>query len=152
MTALITAAEANAWADHVKLSIDTLDGELEAAQAVEVLSRIGTTYAVSGWIDSNTTPSLVRKIIAMKYVGWFFQRTYSEDSEASNYGLLLVAQAENLIDGIVAGTLSLPGAISVDGSVIGSPAFYPNDESSALSPTPDDRSLGPNSFSMGQVW
>ena len=152
MTSHITPAEANAWADHVKLSVTSVDSELEAAQAVEVLSRIGTVYAVSGWTDPLTTPSLVRKIIAMKYVGWLFQRTYSEDAPISDYGLLLIAQAENLIDGIIAGTLALPGSTTVDGQITGSPAFYPNDASSALTPTSEDRSLGPNSFSMGQVW
>lgn len=152
MVAHITADEANAWADKVKLNLGELDGELENAQAVQVLGRISQAYTVSGWVDTTTTPSLIRKIIAMLYTGWYFQRTYSEDQDVSTYGVMLIGQAETLIDGIIDGSIglvdALPG-IDLGGSV---PVFYPSDESSALVPTIDDSSLGPAKFSMGKVW
>jgi hypothetical protein len=152
MTAHITAAETNAWADKYKLDLTTLDGELEDSLATQVIVRLSQVYDTSSWVDTTTTPSLVRKIIAMKYVGWYFQRTYSEDEEANNYGLMLIGQADNLIEGIVSGAYPLPGTTTVDGIAVGTPVFYPNDASSALTPTASDRSLGPARFSMGQIW
>ena len=148
----ITVQEANAWADKVKLNIGFLDSELENTQATQVLSRVSQAYNVSSWVDTTSTPSLIRKIIAMLYVGWFFQLTYSEDDSTSSYGLLLINQAENLINGIVDGSITLVDAVAGTDLGLSQPAFYPTDASSALTPTIDDPSLGPAQFSMGKIW
>ena len=131
----ITVPEANAWADKVKLNIGFLDSELENTQATQVLSRVSQAYNVSSWVDTTSTPSLIRKIIAMLYVGWFFQLTYSEDDSTSSYGLLLINQAENLINGIVDGSITLVDAVAGTDLGLSQPAFYPTDASSALTPT-----------------
>ncbi|SRR6266496_360901 len=148
----ITVAEANAWAEKSKLNFGELDSELEATQVTQVLGRVSLAYNVSGWVDANTTPSLIRKIIAMLYVGWFYQLTYSEDDSTNSYGLLLIHQAETLIDGIVDGAINLVDAVAGTDLNLAQPAFYPNDASSALTPTQDDSSLGPAKFTMGTVW
>lgn len=153
MSALhITADEANAWAEKTKLNFGELDIELENAQATQVLARVSQVYTVTSWVDASTTPALIRKIIAMLYAGWYFQRTYSEDSNINTYGIMLVTQAETLIDGIISGAIvivDVPPGTDLQLSV---PVFYPNDTSSALTPTIDDSSLGPGKFSMGTIW
>lgn len=152
MTTHITVEEANAWADKVKLNFGNLDSELESAQAAQVLARVSQVYTVTGWVDSTTTPSLIRKIIAMMYTGWYFQRTYSEDQDVSTYGVMLLRQAETLIDGVIDGSITLIDIDPIIDLQTSEPVFYPNDNSSALQPTQDDPSLGPPKFTMGTIW
>lgn len=149
--ALITVEEANSWADQVKLNLSVLDSELEESMATQVLARVSQAYETTSWVSSGTTPKLIRKIIAMMYVGWYFQRTYSEEEETNSYGLMLIAQAERLIEGIVTGSLSLPDS-SEPSLNVDAPSFYPTDASSLLTPTVDDPSLGGAKFSMGTIW
>lgn len=148
----ITVDEANAWADRFKLNFGELDSELENSQAVQVLARVSQAYTVTSWVDSATTPSLVRKIIAMMYVGWYYQRTYSEDGEMNSYGVMLITAAENLLSGIVDGSLALVDAVVGTDLHSSEPGFYPTDASSALVPTTTDSSLGPAKFTMGTIW
>lgn len=150
----LAPTDVSAWADGNKLQLTSVDANLETSVAEQVLARIGTVTDVSGWTNGATTPPLVIKIMSMIYVGWYYQRTYSEDQEANDYGLLLMAQAEKLLDGIVAGEYDLPGA--TDASNIGNPVFYPTDQSSAVCDNDPslqyDSSLGSAKFSMGTIW
>lgn len=150
----ITIGEVNAWADGRKLSFSgSLDNdELEESQTSQVFGSLSQVYDTSTWTDSATTPTLVRKIIAQFYVGWYFQRTYSEDADLSTYGLLLVAQAQKLLDGLEAGSIVLPITEAPQPLNNSQPSYYPNDASSALDPMVSDTSLGPAAFSMGQIW
>jgi hypothetical protein len=151
--AIISLADANAWADGSKLNITVLDVALEAAQTAEVFARLSNVYAVSGWTSSANTPDLVRKIIAMLYMGWFYQRTYSDDEATNSYGLMLIAQAERLLDGLEDGTLTIDGAApSTSAGILSTATFYPTDASSAVPPTFDDSSLGDAKFTMGTIW
>jgi len=152
MVVHITVEEANAWADHSKLNFGELDSDLEASQATQVLTKVSQVYDVSSWITPGTTPALIRKIISMLYVGWYYQRTYSEDANVNSYGLLLINQAENLIAGIISGAITLPDVPPGTDLGFSQPVFYPTDASSALQPTDDDPSLGPAKFSMGRIW
>jgi hypothetical protein len=145
MTNHITPAEAQAWAEGTKLTIATLDNELELHLSTEVIDRLASAFDTSTWVDSATTPKLVRTIISKLYVAWFYDRQYSEDIEqGNNYADRLKANAETLIAGLIAGTIGLPGVADTVG-----PVFYPTDASSAQQPTVDDPSLGPAAFSMG---
>jgi hypothetical protein len=146
MVAHITVGEAQAWAEGTKLTISTLDPELEAHLAGEVIARLDSPFDITTWVDSTTTPKLVRTIISKLYVAWLYDRTYSEDIEAgSNYADRLKENAEMLLLGLIAGTIELPGVVDIAGS----PVYYPSDSSSAQVATPDDPSLGPAAFSMG---
>jgi hypothetical protein len=146
----IAIQEAQAWAEKSKLDLGTaLDGELEATVASQVISTIAQAYDVTSWITVATTPKLVRSVIAMMYVAWYYDRTYSEDADLSSYGALLRERADALIVAIVAGNVVLPELPTTD---VGSPSFYPTDASSAQSPTCDDPSLGPEKFTMGVIW
>lgn len=123
---IISAEEARAWGDHVKLDLASLDTELEASVASQVLARVANVYDVSSWLTPETTPSLVRKITAMMYTGWYINRTYSEEEPNSDYALMLIGQAERLLDGIVDGSLDLP---EVEAPMLstGQPSGYPTD-------------------------
>lgn len=144
--------EANAWTDKTKAFLTELETDLEAAQAAEVLARLSSVYAVSGWTTPANTPALVRKIIAMLYVGWYYQRTYSEDEESNSYGLMLIAAAENLLDGLTGSTILLEDVEVSPLVAQDSVSFYPTDLSSANAPTVDDPSLGGPAFTMGKIW
>jgi hypothetical protein len=149
----VTLEEVNAWGDGTKLLLSDLDIELEAAQASQVLASLSRVYDISTWINETMTPSLVRKIIAMMYMGWYYQKTYSEDESTNSYGLMLLGQADSLLQGLVAGTLEIPGGVvpaTIDSTQ--SPLYYPTDASSALEPTTDDPSLGGPAFTMGKIW
>lgn len=150
MAAHITKEEAQAWAEGTKLTISALDTELELHMATEVIVRLDSVADTSTWVDSTSTPKIVRTIISKLYVAWLYDRQYSEDiADGSAYADRLKANAEMLIMGILDGTIDIPGVIAT-GS--GTPGFYPTDASSALTPTFDDPSLGPAAFSMGKMF
>jgi hypothetical protein len=146
--ARIEVADANAWTERTKLTFNDLDSALLTQIENIVLARIGTQIDASTWISPATTPSMIKTVIAMLYVAWYYDRTYSEDQEQGNdYAALLRAQAEVLLVGILDGSVNLPEVPDQDEP--GGPSFYPTDDSSALCPTAEDPSLGPASFSMG---
>jgi len=88
----------------------------------------------------------------MRYASWLYDRAYSEDSEPSNYGALLRTEADKLLMGLIDGSIVIPNLPTDVDRTLGSPGFYPTDDSSALEPTVDDTSLGAAKFSMGQVF
>jgi hypothetical protein len=112
----IEVSEAQAWLEATKGSLGPeLDAAMEESIAAQVLSRVATSYDTSAWTTPETTPSLVRKILGMKYAAWYYQKLYSEDDGGMNeYALFLNAQAETLLEGIVTGTNDL---IEVEGTV-----------------------------------
>lgn len=151
---LIATSEVNAWLEKTKINLTSLDSDLAGSITELVLGEISSVVDPAAWVDTATTPSLIRKIIAMRYAGWYYQRVYSEDEETNSYGLLLLGEAERLTASIVNGILKVPGALAAENSItaIGRPSFYPNDLSSNTSPTSEDSSTGPAKFTMGHIW
>lgn len=149
--ARITTADAQGWAESTKMTLSSLDAQLEHQIEDEVIARLNSVFVTTGWTDSTNTPSVVKVIIAKLYVSWLYDRQYSENQDSGNdYAALLKANAEMLMEGLLNGTIDIPGE-TTQGAGSG-PAFYPTDASSAMDPTPDDLSLGPAKFSMGQVF
>lgn len=147
----IEAIDAKGWGEPTKLDLSTLDLFLLNQIEIEVLGRLNGVFTVAPWTDHTNTPDLVKVIIAKSYVSWVYDRQYSENQDDGNdYAAMLRANAEMLITGLLDGTIELPPEDAPSNS--GKPAFYPNDASSALTPTPDDLSLGPAKFSMGKVF
>lgn len=147
----ILAKQAQAWFDKTKLNIDALDQDLLEEIETETVGRLSSVFDTTSWTNETNTPSLVRTAIAKLYASWYYNRTYSEDSdELNDYAAKLAANAELLISGLIAGTITLPEA-PADEDISG-PSFYPTDESSVMEATSDDRSLGPNVFSMGTTF
>lgn len=147
----IHLTEAQAWAESSKLAIAAVDTDLEDSVAAEVFARLASAYDTSAWDSPSTTPSLVRKVIAMRYVSWQISRAYAADAGENEYALRLLGMSDMIITGLVDGTTVLlddPNQTTFDTT----PSFYPNDASSALEPTTDDRSLGGPAFTMGVIW
>lgn len=148
--AYITVAEVNAWLEATKSNVTSLETELESSIATQVLGRLTNSYDVTTWTDNTNTPKLVRKIIAMLYAGWYYDKIYSETSDTNDYALRLKAEAEKLLDAISAGTIDLAEVAGLP--AISQPSFFPTDASSSASPTNDDPSVGDAKFLMGSVF
>ena len=146
-----TVQEAQAWLEKTKLTITSLDGDLSTHVEQEALGKLSRVYDTSGWTNTGNTPNLVRSIMSAMYACRFYTRQYSEDQDDENYGTRLCEYASTLLQGVIDGIIDLVDVPGVVGALSG-PVFYPTDGSSALEPTPDDRSLGPEKFSMGTVW
>jgi hypothetical protein len=148
----ISVAEANAWLEGTKLTLSTVDSAVEQNASNIVLARLATTFDVTGWVNSTTTPPLVRTLIAMYHVSYIYDRAYADDSsDTSNYAFILRRNADAVIGGLVTGAIILPeDPDAVD--VFLQPAFFPTDASSANPPSTDFPSDGPPAFTMGQVF
>jgi len=145
----IEAKDAKGWGEPTKLDFSTLDLFLLDQIEIEVLGRLTGGFVTIGWTDYTNTPDMVKVAIAKMYVAWFYDRQYSENQGVANeYAAMLRVNAEMIITGLLDGTIEIPDVISNSGM----PSFYPNDASSAMEPTPDDRSLGPAKFSMGKAF
>jgi hypothetical protein len=156
MMARITAAEAQAWVEGTKFTIQDpfrpQDLALLEQLEEEVLVRIAVAYPDQTlWVDSTTTPRIVRVIIAKMFVVWAYRRQYSEDMAEGDaaFAANLEANAGLLIQGIIDGTIEIP---ELPGEDVVGVAFYPTDASSLMEPTYEDPSLGPPKFSMGMIF
>jgi hypothetical protein len=148
---LITPGDAQGWAESTKLAVSALDLSLLGQIETETLARLSSVYTTTAWVDSVTTPLIVKVIIAKTYVAWIYDRQYSENQTVGNdYAAMLRQNAEMLMSGLIDGTIDIPG-VPVTGAGSG-PGFYPTDDSSAMVPTASDSSLGPAAFSMGRVF
>lgn len=150
----ITHDEAIAWTEPTKVgaNFETIDNDLEAQISSIILARLGARFDTDDWVNVPTTPKLVRTIIAMYYVSYVYDKTYSTDDELSQYAILLRQQADFNIEGLIAGNIDLPEVPEDETPPFGSPSFYPTDASSLQEPTAEDKSLGPAAFSMGTVF
>lgn len=149
--ARVTVEEVRALAERTKLTIQTMDTELLNHYEEEIIDRLSAQVdaaTIATWLGPDTTPKLIRTIIARKYFAWFYFRQYSEDvgTSENTYAEKLDASAEMLLAGILDGSIPIPGSM-LD---LSSPTFYPTDASSAMDPkdVPSDPSVGPASFSM----
>jgi hypothetical protein len=154
--ARIDVADAQAYVEKSKLTFNTLDAGLIAMVEPIVLGQLNRAYDVSTiqnfWVNSATTPPLVRVLIALKYVSLYYDRAYSEDDGSNTWARRLDRMYNDLIDSISTGDIDIPEIVGVVG-VARSPRFYPNDASTAESgPTTEDPAAGPNKFSMGMVF
>jgi hypothetical protein len=152
MVAHIDVTEAQAWAPPDKLTVSSLDANLESGISTTVLAKLAVSFPTSGWTSSSNTPSIVRKIIAMEYVATYINRAYATDEALNEYAAWLFGMAESLIQGLVAGTLSIDPDAPIQPADSSTPVYYPTDASSAQQPTTDDPSLGGPAFTLGRVW
>jgi hypothetical protein len=146
--ARVALGEVQGWLEPTKLTLTSLDTGLLNNLEEEVLARLGSVYDTSLWIDSSTTPKLVRTIISKLYSSWHYDRQYSEDQEeGNNYAHRLAQNAENLIRSIVAGQIIIPD------EPISNPHqanFFPTNESSSKKPTELNPEFGGPYFSLGR--
>lgn len=147
----ITINSAQAWLEETKLTLGEIDSELEDSIVTQIIGRLASTFDTSSWLNTASTPSLVLKIMSMHYVAWYYDRQYSEDTDGNGYAARLRSMAEQLIIGLIDGSVELVGANGQESPNTGA-SFYPNDISSAEEPTLSDLSLGKEVFSMGKVF
>lgn len=141
--------DVKAWAEKTKLNIAELDGRLLDQIESQVLTRLDAGFDVSTWLSPSTTPTVVKSAISMFYLAWVYDRQYSEEQRTLNeYAILLRANAESLMIGLLDGSIVIPNTPSTSSS----PAFYPTDASSLVTPSADDWSTGDAKFSMGRVF
>jgi hypothetical protein len=160
VVAHITTSDVQTWLETTKLTISTIEPTLEADVSAEVLARLATQYGAYTplWVDSTTTPQIVKQIIAMLYAGWIYDRAYSEvetNEALTSYGAVLRSWAMTLINDILGG--SVPIAEIGSSPIAEAPVYYPNDASSTTdawqaNTDEDDNSLGPAKFGMGKVF
>lgn len=149
--AYVTVDEVQSWVEPTKLRFDH-DDELpeEANASTYVLARLATVFDTSNWTDNTDTPQLVRKVIAMLVAAWRYNRIYSEsDLEAGNpYANKLEQMANDILTGLVNGSMVLTDETISGPGVEGTLAFYPTDASSLI----DDEDDSDRKFSMGKVF
>lgn len=104
----------NAWTAKNKLIVADIDVELESQIASSVISRI-TGYNTTLWKDERTIPSVVKTVISMIYAGRLYQEAYADDVGISDYGTVLINDAEALLDKIINGSIIL---YDIDGVLI----------------------------------
>ena len=151
MATYLAVEDINALGDGTKLVFTEVDGDLEESVRVEIFSQVGVRYDTTTWINTADTPKLILKIMAMFYVGYYYQRVYSEDDNPNNYGFLQIQRGQRLIDGIIADAVDLPDIV-IPPKNNSQPSFFPNDASSALVANFDDPSLGGPKFTMSKVF
>lgn len=149
--ARISVDDVKAWVENSKLDPQALDLDHLSQIEEETLARLNAVYDSTTWVDRASTPRLIQVIIAKMYTSWLYAKFYSENQSDPNlYGVKVGQNAEMLIQGILDGTILIPGLPPTNPVTA---TFYPNDASSAQCPGDnDDWSLGPAKFSMGKIF
>jgi hypothetical protein len=113
MATLIDLTDVNAWLEQVKTQVVEVEDALAGQLADTVIGAVSQRYSVGSWVDPESTPLLIRRIISMFYAGYFYHRTFSNNSEPGVYGDRLLADAQILLDGVANGTISIPADVSI---------------------------------------
>ena len=99
---------ANAWTDKDRLNLTAIDVNLENQIASQVIERASQAFDTSLWENTATTPTIIKSIIAMMYVGRSGQaRTQDNINGVDNYWTKLVEDAMRLLDSVIRGELVL---------------------------------------------
>lgn len=154
----VSVAEVQQWLEPTKLNLGLgpVDAELDATAFQVVASALQGRYDTSTWVDANTTPDLVRKILSMLVAGYTYNRQYSENEDVATYGNWLIRYATTVAQGIDSGQDVLIGQDSFrDPNSF--PVFFPTDVATDLADPQQGGSVtdpagAPRSFSMGQVF
>jgi hypothetical protein len=129
----VSIAEVQSWLDAGKLSLaanDPLPEEQNAATMV--LARLTPVYPdnVPTWINTATTPLIVRVVISALTASYRYNKIYSEEEDSGNrYASKLEGRALELLSMLVNGDLAItevPTIVTFD------PLFWPDDTTGAL--------------------
>ena len=106
--AYIDVQLANAWTDKDRFNLTAIDVNLENQIASQVIERASQAFDTSLWVNTGTTPTIIKSIIAMIYVGRSGQaRTQDNINGVDNYWTKLVEDAMRLLDSVIRGELVL---------------------------------------------
>ena len=147
---LIDVDDVQPWLEESKLRLDSADDLIEEPFISELVrSRLAScSLDVSSWVDTDTTPLMVKAIIGMLVAAQRYNRYYSETDEAGNpYANKLEERGYMLLDGICLGTIDLLD-VTDDPTSTGSSSilFYPTDLTGVL----PEESEAAVRFTMGQ--
>lgn len=152
MATRIDVSDANAWLESTKLTLSALEDVLAGQIETQILARLAPVFSTITWIDANSTPKLVKSIIAMYYAAAVYDRAYTDDNDtANNWASILRNLADTNISGLLSGSIVLAEDPSAN-SDTGTPIFFPNDLSSSLCATEENPSDGGPAFSMGTIF
>lgn len=114
MASHILVDKVQQWLSSTKLKADDVDVDLEVSASDYVLGRLSALYVTTAWLTDTTTPSLVQDIISMFVAAWIYRRSYAEVTTdgATEFPVWLEARAEMMINGILTGSITLPGSTS----------------------------------------
>ena len=146
----IQTTEVQSWLSDGRIVVD--DSDLSEQIEEYVLSRVEGTYTTSTWVDKDTTPDLVRQVIAALTAALILRKAYSDQDDQIPYADKLEAMGEARLSQINEGKLVLTiGDVvvtSAQGDAAGTaagPVFYPT-ETERL----DSESPHRIAFEMGQ--
>jgi hypothetical protein len=122
----ISEAEVQQWLEPSKLQVLVVDPELEASARDIVFTTVSRAYGVTTWLDSASTPSLIRKVMSMLVASWMYHRAFANDSDRElAWAVKLESMAMLAMTGIVSGAFDLPEVEGLVGSSLG-PTFWPD--------------------------
>ena len=123
--AYIDVALANAWTDKDRFNLTAIDVNLENQIASQVIERASQAFDTSLWVNTATTPTIIKSIIAMMYVGRSGQaRTQDNINGVDNYWTKLVEDAMRLLESVIRGELVLRDEDGETIPVISAGAIY----------------------------
>lgn len=103
----VTLEVVRAWTSSTKVKLTSIDPEMMSMITAEVIGRLGARYVTQSWVSPETTPEVVRKLICMRYVGWYYLRQFAEADTENDYGVRLLLEADSLLNDILDGSIIL---------------------------------------------
>jgi hypothetical protein len=147
--AYLTQSRIQQFLETTKMEVDEINVELDRTVRDMIMGRLSARYDVTGWLDSETTPSLVLDIMSMLYAGLAYNREFSEDSDSFNgWGAYLVRTALTQADAIATGTVDLTDVIITADPTLTQPLFWPTD----LQDNNFDGTHSQRRFTMGSIF
>lgn len=154
MAVHVTTAEVQQWIQDTRLTIATVDPALDASAYSRVVGVLALRYTTGTWIDSSTTPSLVRSIISMLIAAWTINKAHAETmGDVDAYGVHLESSALVLLGGLADGSILIDDTAIGDYSM-GQPVFWPTDIATTVATEQgwDADGAAPMMFSTGKVF
>ena len=141
--------DANAHLDGTKIEFASNSDAAKEASVADafVRARLSDTFPdhVANWDydgSPEATPAIVRTIAGMLMAAQRYERLYSEETlDGNDYAQRLRDRATLMLDGIVAGQLSLDD-VAYDIDTLTEAMFYPNDATVIVDPAPVGLSAG----------
>jgi len=130
--ARVKASEVESFISDDRFTV--MDDDLNEQFEDRVLGQLEGRYDTSTWVDVDTTPDLVRQVIALLNAANILYKAYSDQEDGVPYADRLSNMAESMLLQIVDGTLNLTvGTVVItddeyaSASDAAGPAFYPTD-------------------------
>lgn len=104
----------------------------EQSYADMVFARLGQAYDTTAWLNTASTPALVRRILAMLIAANRYNKKHAEDDDAGNkYAYKLENRAWDLVKLILEDQAVLYDATLLEIAELNDPRFWPTDATGA---------------------